>query len=82
MDTKDGKKKNQSKKGIPHDPKNSISSFKHGEGNVMAWAVETSHYSLLMMQLQQKWQDDSQIYKAIIFAQIKPMAAKLMGQSL
>lgn len=81
----DGKRKVWRKKRHAHDPKHTTSSVKHGGGGVMAWACMAASGTGSLVFIDDVTADrsrtmNSEVYRNILSAQIKPNASKLIGR--
>uniref|UniRef100_A0AAZ3QDP7 Transposase n=1 Tax=Oncorhynchus tshawytscha TaxID=74940 RepID=A0AAZ3QDP7_ONCTS len=78
----DGKRKVWREKIHAHDPKHTTSSVKHGGGDVMAWAcMAASGIGFIDNVTADRIRTmNSEVYRNILSAQIKPNASKLIGR--
>src|SRR4029434_10164871 len=81
----DGKRRVWRKEGTAHDLKHTTSSVKHGGGSVTAWACMAANGTGSLVFIDDVTADkssrmNSEVFRAILSAQIQPNASELIGQ--
>uniref|UniRef100_A0A673YSH1 Tc1-like transposase DDE domain-containing protein n=1 Tax=Salmo trutta TaxID=8032 RepID=A0A673YSH1_SALTR len=81
----DGKRRVLGREGAAHDPKHTNSSVKHGGGSVMVWACMAANGTGSLVFIDDVTADkssrmNSEVFRAILFAQIQPNTSKLIGR--